>query len=95
MAKHGTIGERERRKWNRRVLYRNMEGSEDVPRKLGQVHVKRDVRILKESFEGVEVSLGLDDPMEEVNKFMGNRVFMEEGNLFDGMEDNRGFKVER
>ena len=23
---------------------------------------------------------------------MGDRVFMEEGDLFDGMEDNRGFK---
>ena len=37
------------------------------------------------------MSLGTSDPIEEANKFMGNRVFMEEGNLFDGMEDDRGF----
>ena len=36
--------------------------------------------------------LGTSDPMEKVNKFMGNRVFMEEGNLFNGMEDNGGFE---
>ena len=36
--------------------------------------------------------LGMSDPMEKVNEFMGNRVFTEEGNLFDGMEDNGGFE---
>ena len=38
------------------------------------------------------MSLGTSDPMEKVNKFMGDRVFTEEGNLFDGMEDDRGFE---
>ena len=36
--------------------------------------------------------LGVSDPMEEVNKFMGNGVSTEEGNLFDGVEDDRGFE---
>ena len=34
----------------------------------------------------------MSDPMEEADKFMGNRVFMEEGNLFDGVEDDGGFE---
>ena len=34
----------------------------------------------------------MSDPMKEVNEFMGNRVFTEKGNLFDGMEDNGGFE---
>ena len=38
------------------------------------------------------MSLGLGDPMEEVNQFMRNGVFMEEGDLFDGMEDDGGFE---
>ena len=36
--------------------------------------------------------LGPCDPMEEANKFMGNGVFMEEGNLFDGVEDDGGYE---
>ena len=69
-----------------------MEGGEDVPGEFCQVHLKRDVQILKGSFEGVKMSLGMSDPVEEANEFMGNRVFMEEGNLFDGVEDDRGFE---
>ena len=38
------------------------------------------------------MSLGASDPMEKADKFMGDGVFMEEGNLFDGMEDNGGFE---
>ena len=38
------------------------------------------------------MSLGSSDPMEEVNKFMGNRVLMKEGDLFNGMEDDGGFE---
>ena len=38
------------------------------------------------------MTLSPGDPMEEVNKFMRNRVFTEEGNIFDGVEDDRGFK---
>ena len=44
-----------------------MEGSEDMYGELCQIHLKRDVRILKGSFEGVKVSLGTSDPMEEVD----------------------------
>ena len=36
--------------------------------------------------------LGTSDPMEKVNKFMRDGVFMEEGNLFNGVEDNGGFE---
>ena len=36
--------------------------------------------------------LGTSDPMEKVNKFMGDGVFTEERNLFDGVEDDGGFK---
>ena len=77
---------------NKRAKLMKMEGGEDMPGEFCQVHSKRDVRILEGSFEGVKVSLGMSDPMEEANKFMGNRVFMEEGNLFDSVEDNRGFE---
>ena len=69
-----------------------VEGGEDVPGEFCQVHSKRDVQILEGSFERVKVSLGTSDPMKEANEFMGNRVFMEKGDLFDGMEDNRGFE---
>ena len=44
-----------------------MEGSEDMPGEFCQVHSKRDVQILEGSFKGVEVSLGMSDPMEEAN----------------------------
>ena len=56
-----------------------VEGGEDMPGEFCQVHSKRDVQILEESFEGVKVSLGTSDPMKEANEFMGNRVFMERG----------------
>ena len=69
-----------------------MEGSKDVPGEFCQVHSKRDVQILEGSFKGVKVSLGSGDPMEEVNEFMGNRVFMEEGDVFNSMDDDRGFE---
>ena len=36
--------------------------------------------------------MGSGDPMEEVNEFMGNRVFMEEGDVFNSMDDDRGFE---
>ena len=69
-----------------------MEGSEDMPGKFCQIHSKRNMQILEGSFEGMEVSLGASDPMEKVNKFMRDGVFMEEGNLFNGVEDNGGFE---
>ena len=40
----------------------------------------------------MKVLLGMSDPMEKVNKFMGDGVFTEEGDLFDGVEDDRGFE---
>ena len=38
------------------------------------------------------MSLGTSDPMEKANKFMGDGVFTEERNLFDGVEDDGGFE---
>ena len=69
-----------------------VESGEDVPGEFCQIHLKGDVQILEGSFEGVKMSLGASDPMEEANKFVGDGVFMEEGNLFDGMEDDGGFE---
>ena len=34
----------------------------------------------------------MSDPMEKANKFMGDGVFTEEGDLFDGVEDDGGFE---
>ena len=69
-----------------------MEGGEDVPREFCQVHLKGNVQILKGSFEGVKVSLGMGDPMEKADEFMGDGVFTEKENLFDGVEDDGGFE---
>ena len=69
-----------------------VESSEDMPGEFSQVHSKGDVQVLEGSLKGVKMSLGTSDPMEKANKFMGDRVFTEEGNLFDGMEDDRGFE---
>ena len=69
-----------------------MEGGEDMPGKFCQVHSKWNVQILEGSFKGVKMSLGMSDPMEKADKFMGDGVFMEEGNLFNGVEDDRGFE---
>ena len=38
------------------------------------------------------MTLGMSDPMEEVNKFMQDGIFIEEESLFDGVEDDRSFK---
>ena len=48
--------------------------------------------VLQRSFQRVEVALSSGDPMEETNQFMRNRVFTEEGDLFDCMEDDGGFE---
>ena len=40
----------------------------------------------------MEVALSSSDSMEETNQFMQNRIFTEEENLFDCMEDDRGFE---
>ena len=38
------------------------------------------------------MALSSGDPMEETNQFMRDRVSTEEGNLFDCVEDDGGFK---
>ena len=50
------------------------------------------MRILKGSFQRVKVVLGSSDPVEEANQLMRDGVFIEEGNLFDCVEDDRGFE---
>ena len=63
-----------------------------MPRQLCKVHVERDVRVLQRSLQGVEVALSLHDPMEEANQFVRNRIFTEERDLFDCVEDDGGFE---
>ena len=48
--------------------------------------------VLHRSLQGVEVALSSGNPMEKTYKFMRNRIFTEEGNLFDCMEDDGGFE---
>ena len=38
------------------------------------------------------MSLSLGDSMEKTNQFMRDGVFTKEGDLFDCMEDDRGFE---
>ena len=46
------------------------------------------MQVLEWSLRGVEMVLGSGNPMEKMNKFMGDGVFMEKGDLFDGVEDD-------
>ena len=48
--------------------------------------------VLQRLFQGVEVMLSSSDPMEEMNQFVRNGVFTEEGDLFDCVEDDGGFE---
>ena len=48
--------------------------------------------VFQRSLQGVEVTLSSSDPVEETNQFVRNRVFTEEGDLFDCVEDNGGFE---
>ena len=50
------------------------------------------MRVFQGSLQGVEVALSSSDPMGEANQFVRNRIFTEEGDLFDCMEDDGGFK---
>ena len=50
------------------------------------------MRVFQGSLQGVEVALSSSDPMEEANQFVRDRIFMEEGDLFDCVEDDRGFE---
>ena len=54
--------------------------------------MKRDVGVFQRSFRRMEMSLSSSDPMEQTNQFMRNRVFTEEGDLFDCVEDDGGFE---
>ena len=40
----------------------------------------------------VEMTLRSSNPMEKANQFMRNRIFTEEGDLFDCVEDDGGFE---
>ena len=40
----------------------------------------------------VEMTLSLSNPVEKANQFMRNRIFTEEGDLFDCVEDDGGFE---
>ena len=48
--------------------------------------------VFQGSFHRVEMTLSSSDPMEKANQFMRNRVFTEEGDLFDCVEDDGGFE---
>ena len=69
-----------------------MKCSNDVPRQLCEIHVERNMRVLKRSFQGMQTLLGPGDSIEETNKFVRDGVFMEQGDLFDCVEDNGGFE---
>ena len=40
----------------------------------------------------MEMSLSSSNPMEKTDQFMRNRIFTKEGDLFDCVEDDRGFE---
>ena len=48
--------------------------------------------VFQGSFQRVEMALSLSNPMEKANQFMQNRIFTEEGDLFDCVEDDGGFE---
>ena len=48
--------------------------------------------VLKRSLPRVKMSLSSGDPMEKVDQFMRDGVFTKEGDLFDCVEDDRGFE---
>ena len=54
--------------------------------------MKRNVGVFQGSLQGVEVALCSSDPVEETDQFMRNRIFTEEGDLFNCVEDDRGFE---
>ena len=48
--------------------------------------------VFQGSLQRVEVVLSSSYPMEKANQFMRNRIFTEEGDLFDCVEDDGGFE---
>ena len=63
-----------------------------MPRQLCKVHAERDVRVFQGLLQGVEVALSSSNSMEEADQFVRNRIFTEEGDLFDCVEDDGGFE---
>ena len=61
-------------------------------REFSETHVKRYMRVLERLFGSMKVSLCSRDPMEQMDKFMGDGIFPKEGNLFDSVEDNGCFE---
>ena len=50
------------------------------------------MRVFQGSLQGVEVALSSGDSVEETDQFVQNGVFMEEGDLFNCVEDDGGFE---
>ena len=48
--------------------------------------------VFQGSLRGVEMTLSSSDSMEKTNQFMRNRIFTEEGDLFNCVEDDGGFE---
>ena len=48
--------------------------------------------VLQRSLQGVEMTLSASNPAEEANQPARNRIFTEEGDLFNCVEDDGGFK---
>ena len=48
--------------------------------------------VFQGSFLRMEKALSTSNPMEKTNQLMRNGIFMEEGDLFDCVEDDRGFE---
>ena len=56
------------------------------------VHAEGDVGVFQGSLQSMEMTLSSSNPMEKANQFMRNRIFMEEGDLFNCVEDDGGFE---
>ena len=63
-----------------------------MPGEFREVHVERDVGVLQRLFQRVEMTLSSSNPMEKANQFMRDRIFTEEGDLFDCVEDDGSFE---
>ena len=48
--------------------------------------------VFQRSLQRVEMTLSSSNPMEKANQFMQNRIFTEEGDLFNCVEDDGGFE---
>ena len=50
------------------------------------------MRVFQGLLQGVKVALSSSDPMEEANQSVRNRIFTEERDFFDCVEDDGGFE---